>query len=131
MHKSGQSKKAFTIRTERLVESQIFLEIAEVDLGTPDKVIQDIERSYKFPVLLKKYLQLNPKIIGLNVDPQSKYALKEIMLLDSMDVPEAFIKTLSKELKDVLILERFQMSEMKNLLNKTEDKQANYFALSE
>jgi hypothetical protein len=53
------------------------------------------------------------------------------MLLDSMDVPEAFIKTLSKELKDVLILERFQMSEMKNLLNKTEDKQANYFALSE
>ncbi|MFO7938617.1 MAG: hypothetical protein R6U66_02590 [Bacteroidales bacterium] len=131
MHKSGQSKKAFTIRTERLVESQIFLEIAEVDLGTPDKVIQDIERSYKFPVFLKKYLQLNPKIIGLNVDPQSKYALKEIMLLDSRDVPEAFIKTLSKELKDVLILERFQMSEMKNLLNKTEDKQANYFALSE
>jgi len=109
-----RSKKRFKVHTDKLVESQLFLEQAEQNLSTLDKVIQDIERTYKFPILLKKYLQLNAKIIGFNVDPKFNNALDGLIILDIMDVPEDFIKTLSKELNDASILERFQFPEDNN-----------------
>ena len=61
------------------------------------------------PVLLKKYLKLNGKIIEFNIDPKFNNALDGLLVLDLFDVPTDTISALSKELNDETILERFNM----------------------
>ena len=74
-------------------------------LNDLDKVISDIEwDNSKVPVLLKKYLQLNGKIICFNLDPLFNDALDGLLLLDFFDVPGETIGYLSKELQSESVL---------------------------
>ena len=78
------------------------------DLATLDKFIGDIESSNdKLPILLKKYISLNGKIIGFNVDPKFNMCLDGLLILDLFDVPMSTIESFSKELNDETILNRF------------------------
>ena len=71
----------------------------------------DVETSgYKMPILLKRYLKLNGQIIGFNIDPKFNNALDGLLILDLFDVPMETIASLSKELNDGTILERFEIS---------------------
>jgi len=90
-----------------MVDREMLVSDIDNDVSRIDKVIQDIENNYRVPILLKKYLQLNAKIIGFNIDPKFNDALDGLLILDIFDVPQAFIKALSKELNDESILERF------------------------
>lgn len=103
-------RKKFNIKPDKIVDRELFMEAEEGDVSKLDKLILDIESTYKFPILLKKYLQLNAKIIGFNIDPKFNDALDGLLILDIFDVPESFIKALSKELNDESILERFNFS---------------------
>ena len=60
------------------------------------------------PVLLKKYLEINGKIIGFNIDPKFNNCLDGLMIVDLYNIPPDFIKGLSREMNDVSILERFK-----------------------
>jgi len=89
------------------IDEDIILETAE-DLNSFDKFLGDIETSgFKMPVLLKKYLKLNGKIIGFNLDPKFNNALDGLLILDLFDVPMDTIESLSKEIHDETILDRF------------------------
>ena len=77
------------------------------DIGKLDQLISDIETNYRMPVLLKKYLQLNGKIISFNIDPKFNECLDGLILLDVYDVPIETIASLSKEIRDESIIERF------------------------
>jgi hypothetical protein len=103
-------RKRFVVKPDKIVDRKIFLEEEQGDVAKIDQLIQDIESNFKFPILLKKYLQLNSKIIGFNIDPQFNNALDGLIILDIFDVPQNFIKGLSKELNDKSILERFNFS---------------------
>lgn len=82
------------------------------DLGKLDKFIQEVEPyDYRMPVLLKKYVKLNGKIIGFNVDPKFNNALDGLLILDLFQVPFETITSLSKEINDKSILERFNISD--------------------
>lgn len=82
------------------------------DLNKLDKFIQDIESNeFRMPVLLKKYIKLNGKIIGFNVDPKFNNALDGLLILDLFNVPIDTITSLSKEINDKSILERFNLSD--------------------
>jgi hypothetical protein len=59
------------------------------------------------PVLLKKYLKQNAKIIGFNIDPKFNDALDGLIVLDLFEVPYNTIESLSKEIEDASILDRF------------------------
>ena len=94
------------------IDEEIILESAD-NLQKFDKFIDDVETSgYKMPILLKRYLKLNGKIISFNVDPKFNNALDGLLVLDLFDVPVETIASLSKELNDKTILERFDIGKV-------------------
>lgn len=73
------------------------LEASGEDIKKLDQVISDIEASGSaVPVLLKRYLSLNAKIIGFNRDPHFNDSLDGLVLLDLSKVPPATIEGLRK-----------------------------------
>lgn len=94
------------------IDSEIIVEQAHADINKIDKFISDVEpEDYRMPVLLKKYLNLGGKIIGLNVDPLFNDCLDGLLVLDLYDVPFNVITSLSKEINDKSILDRFNQSD--------------------
>ena len=57
-------------------------------LSVPDVVV---------PVLLKKYLHQNARILGFNRDPKFNDALDGLMLLDVRDLPAETLENLQRE----------------------------------
>ncbi len=89
----------------------LLMENMEGDINRLDKTIGDLdELNAGLPVLLKKYIKLNAKIIGFNVDPQFNNCLDGLIVLDVYDVPKNTIESLSKEVNDGSILEHFYSS---------------------
>jgi putative hemolysin len=88
------------------LDMDILYEITR-NISKLDQLISDIETNYRMPVLLKKYLQLNGKIISFNIDPKFNECLDGLIILDVFDVPIETISSLSKEIKDESIMERF------------------------
>ena len=105
-------RKKFSIKSAHQdVDTDIIIESAS-DLNKFDKFIKDVEISgYNMPVLLKKYLKQNGRIIGFNIDPLFNNALDGLLILDLFDVPVETISSLSKEINDDSIMERFSMGE--------------------
>jgi putative hemolysin len=69
------------------------------DINFIDQLIKDIEpEGYTIPVLLKKYVKQNARIIGFNVDPKFGMALDGLMILDLNDVPAETLADLQKDL---------------------------------
>ncbi len=89
------------------VDEQIILDAAD-DINKFDRFIKEVEpNDYAIPILLKRYLKLNGKIIGFNLDPKFNDALDGLLVLDLYDVPMETIVSLSKEIDDDSLLERF------------------------
>ncbi|MFN8257315.1 MAG: lysophospholipid acyltransferase family protein [Bacteroidales bacterium] len=99
-------RKKFKIKKTKHVDQKLFLDI-EQDIAKLDKFIFEIESDYGIPVLLKKYIKLNAKIIGFNVDPDFNNCLDGLVVVDIFDIPYETLKTLSKEINDESILDRF------------------------
>ena len=94
------------------VDEEIILESAD-DLTKLDRFIKEVEpNDYTMPILLKRYLKLNGKIIGFNLDPKFNNALDGLLILDLYDVPMETISSLSKEINDDSILERFMVGKI-------------------
>ncbi|MES2656785.1 MAG: GNAT family N-acyltransferase [Bacteroidota bacterium] len=62
------------------------------DIKLLDNFIGDIEQNQlKIPVLVKKYLKLNAKIIAFNIDPKFNNSLDGLLILNINEIPdEAF-----------------------------------------
>ncbi len=91
------------------VDEEVILENAD-DITKFDRFIKEVEpNDYTIPILLKRYLKLNGKIIGFNLDPKFNNALDGMLVLDLFDVPMEIISSLSKEINDDSILDRFKI----------------------
>ncbi|MBE9492362.1 MAG: GNAT family N-acetyltransferase, partial [Bacteroidetes bacterium] len=101
-------RKEFRYKIDKTINMEAFLRDTENDTGKLDRFIQDIDPSFRTPVLLKKYFNLNAEILGFNVDPKFNNCLDGLMILDLLDVPMNTIEGLSKEINDSSILERFK-----------------------
>ena len=109
-----KSRKKFVVDSNKDLDTEIIIESAS-DLNKFDRFIKDVETSnYNMPVLLKKYLKQNGKIIGFNIDPKFNNALDGLLILDLFDVPIDTISSLSKEMNDDSIMERFSVQDMYN-----------------
>jgi len=93
-----QPKKRFKVSQQIMEEARTLLKTANGDVRKLDKIIDDIEPAIKSaPVLLKKYIQQNARIIGFNVDPKFNEALDGLMILDFRHVNKNTIENLKKE----------------------------------
>ena len=91
------------------IDEEVILKSAD-DLNKFDRFIKEVEpNDYSIPILLKRYLKLNGKIIGFNLDPKFNNALDGLLVLDLYDVPMETIASLSQEINDDSILERFMV----------------------
>ena len=76
---------------------------ADKDLKKIDKLLMDIEPShFTLPILLKKYIGQNAKIIGFNVDPAFNNSLDGLMILDLNDLPADSIENLRDDINKSL-----------------------------
>jgi len=81
------------------VDKDALIQASQADMKKMDRIISDIEpSSYTMPVLLKKYLQQNAKIMAFNCDPKFNNALDGLMYLDLMNLPPDTVETLQREM---------------------------------
>jgi putative hemolysin len=102
-------RKKFRVPAHQ-IDTEIILEDTN-DINKLDKFIKDIETEHlAMPVLLKKYLKQNGKIVEFNLDPKFNNALDGLLVLDMYDAPPETISSLSKEINDESILERYAIN---------------------
>ena len=72
----------------------------ESDLNKLDKIIDDLEPELRMPVLIKKYIKQNAKVIAFNVDPNFNDAIDGLMYIRISDLPESTIKPVLEEMSE-------------------------------
>jgi hypothetical protein len=86
----------------------ILMDSTDRDINKLDKTIGDVDAlNSGLPVLLKKYIKLNAKIVCFNVDPKFNNCLDGLIMLDIYDVPKQTLESLHKEVNDGTFIERF------------------------
>lgn len=91
-------RKAFKPK-KKDVDIDALLQNVTPDMKDLDKLIEDIEpQQFKVPVLIKKYLKQEARIIGFNVDPKFSNALDGLMVLDMKDFPKEMLENLNQDL---------------------------------
>ena len=92
------AKKEFKVRLAN-IDAEILLQREKsIFMKTIDDIISELEpEGFKTPVLLKKYLKQNGKIIGFNIDPKFNNALDGFIVMDIKDAPEETLQMLEKQ----------------------------------
>ena len=70
----------------------------ESDVNKFDKIIDEIEPgNLRLPVLIKKYIKQNAKVVAFNVDPLFNNAVDGLMYIRISDLPESTVKPVMEE----------------------------------
>jgi len=90
-------KKEFKVKLKDADKDFIFDE-AEADLIKFDKIIDELEPgSLRLPVLIKKYIKQNARVVAFNVDPLFNNAVDGLMYIRIADIPESTMKPVMEE----------------------------------
>ncbi len=104
-------KKEFKVKLKDADKDFIFDE-AEADLIKFDKIIDELEPgSLRLPVLIKKYIKQNARVVAFNVDPLFNNAVDGLMYIRIADIPESTMKP---------VMEEFQAELERKLMEKGE-----------
>jgi len=90
-------KKEFKVKLKDADKDFIFDE-AKADLNKFDRLIDEVEPgSLRLPVLIKKYIKQNAKVIAFNVDPLFNNSVDGLMYIKIADLPESTVKPVMEE----------------------------------
>lgn len=90
-------KKEFKVKLNDADKDFIFDE-SEADLNKFDKLIEEVEPgSLRLPVLIKKYIKQNAKVVAFNVDPLFNNSVDGLMYIKIADLPESTVKPVMEE----------------------------------
>ncbi len=90
-------KKEYKVRLKDEHKDFIF-DASKADMNKFDKIIDEIEPgSLRLPVLLKKYVKQNARLIAFNVDPKFNNAIDGLMYIRIADLPESTVKPVMEE----------------------------------
>ncbi len=105
-------KKKYKVKLKDADKDFVF-DASKADLNKFDKIIDEVEPgSLRLPVLIKKYIKQNAKVIAFNVDPLFNNAVDGLMYIRISDLPESTVKP---------VMEEFQ-SEWKKKINLPKDQ---------
>lgn len=71
----------------------------DADLNKFDKLIDELEPVLRMPVLVKKYIKQNARVIGFNVDPKFNDAVDGLMYIRISNLPKSTVKPVFDELQ--------------------------------
>jgi putative hemolysin len=104
-------KKEFKVKLNDADKEFVFDE-TKADLNKFDRLIDEVEPgSLRLPVLIKKYIKQNAKVVAFNVDPLFNNSVDGLMYIKIADLPESTVKPVMEEFQAEL--ER-KMSETQN-----------------
>nr|WP_314558313.1 GNAT family N-acyltransferase [uncultured Capnocytophaga sp.] len=90
-------KKEFKVKLKDADKDFIFDE-TKADLNKFDKLIDELEPgNLRLPVLIKKYIKQNAKVIAFNVDPLFNNSVDGLMYIRIADLPESTMKPVIEE----------------------------------
>ncbi len=99
-------KKEYKVQLKDADKDFVFDE-AQADMQKFDKLITELEpQGLRIPVLIKKYVQQNARLVAFNVDPKFNNAIDGLMYIKIADLPESTVKP---------VLEEYQAELLKNL----------------
>ncbi|WP_445383295.1 GNAT family N-acyltransferase [Robiginitalea sp. IMCC43444] len=90
-------KKEFKV-TLKDADKEFVFDETEADLNKFDKLIEEVEPgSLRLPVLIKKYIKQNAKVVAFNVDPLFNNSVDGLMYIKIADLPESTVKPVMEE----------------------------------
>ncbi|MBL4604846.1 MAG: lysophospholipid acyltransferase family protein [Flavobacteriaceae bacterium] len=90
-------KKEFKVKLKDADKDFVF-DAAKADMQKFDKVIDEIEPgALRIPVLIKKYVKQNARLVAFNVDPKFNNAVDGLMYIKIVDLPESTVKPVMEE----------------------------------
>ena len=79
-------------------DKDFVFDASQADMVKFDKIIDEIEPgSLRIPVLIKKYVKQNARVIAFNVDPKFNNAIDGLMYIRIADLPESTVKPVMEE----------------------------------
>jgi len=106
-------KKEYKVKLKDADKDFIF-DASKADLNKFDKIIDEVEPgSLRLPVLLKKYVKQNAKVVAFNVDPLFNNAIDGLMYIRIEDLPESTVRP---------VMEEFQAEWEKKYFSKNEEE---------
>lgn len=90
-------KKEYKVKLKDADKDFVFNE-TEADLNKFDKIIDEVEPgTLRLPVLIKKYIKQNARVVAFNVDPMFNNAVDGLMYIRIADLPESTVKPVMEE----------------------------------
>ncbi len=90
-------KKEFKVILKDADKDFVF-DATEADLNKFDKIIDEVEPgALRLPVLLKKYIKQNARLVAFNVDPLFNNAVDGLMYIKIADLPESTVRPVMEE----------------------------------
>ena len=90
-------KKEYKVKLKDADKDFVF-DATEADLQKFDKVIDEIEPgALRIPVLIKKYVKQNARLVAFNVDPKFNNAVDGLMYIKVADIPDSTVKPVMEE----------------------------------
>ncbi|MFV8280510.1 GNAT family N-acyltransferase [Christiangramia marina] len=95
-------KKEFKVKLVDADKDLVFDE-SEADLNKFDRIIDELEpENLRLPVLIKKYIKQNARVVAFNVDPLFNDAVDGLMYIRIADLPESTVKPVMEEFQKEL-----------------------------
>ena len=90
-------KKEYKVKLKDADKEFIF-DGTKADLNKFDKVIDELEPgNLRLPVLIKKYMKQNAKLVAFNVDPKFNNAIDGLIFMRIADLPDSTVKPVMEE----------------------------------
>ena len=90
-------KKEFKVRLNTEDKEFIF-DSTKADLNKFDRLIAEVEPgNLRLPVLIKKYIKQNARVVAFNVDPLFNNAVDGLMYIKVSDIPKETVRPVMEE----------------------------------
>ncbi|MBP9601716.1 MAG: lysophospholipid acyltransferase family protein [Lutibacter sp.] len=90
-------KKEYKVRLKDADKDFVF-DATQADMNKFDKIIDEIEPgALRMPVLIKKYVKQNARLVAFNVDPKFNNSVDGLMYIRVADIPESTVKPVMEE----------------------------------